>query len=125
MIGCGIGFLIVVLNKEIVQCLKEETTCGLTGCFVFKIQIFNRGEIKMLLKDKLNITQEEQEYLTNELLQRFKFMMDNNGLKNVSEQVETMMNHHIDNVNLFTIVYKQTFTSSDIEMLLNKCRNLR
>lgn len=77
----------------------------------------------MILRNKLNITQEEQEYLTNELFQRFKTMMNNHGLEKVSEQVETMIgSYDIDNVNEINVMYKQIFKVLDIEYLLNEYR---
>jgi len=79
----------------------------------------------MLLRDKLNITQEEQEYLAEELHRRFSIMVRENGLKKNSEQVEKMLSYHVDNIDSFHIVYEQTLDIPSLEALLNVYREER
>jgi len=74
------------------------------------------------IKEELNITQEEQEFIVTGILEHATKLFKESSKEYTIEAVETAIGLDHTNVDKITIHYTQSFTKADIEVLLNKYR---
>ena len=76
----------------------------------------------MTIREELEITKDEQEFIANEILKEAKKLFKLNSKKYISEGIEIALNEDCTNVKKIEMTYKQQIMKTDIKILLRRYR---